>query len=87
MRSDTQSLDSGLHTGTHTHVRVPTCTFTHMYTHVCTHTTHTQTVWRMLGGTVKMRRNVNLVTVPGVDSGREHAASAEKMDRTLFTGK
>lgn len=60
-----------------------------MYTHGCTHIPHTYKQCSVCceGDTVKIKRNVDLVTIPGVDNGRGHAASAEKMDRMLFTGK
>lgn len=75
------------HTYAHacTYVNIPSHVYTRMYTyHTHTHT-HTQTVRCVLGGYCKNKKKC-LVTVPGVDNGRGHAASAEKMDRTLFTG-
>lgn len=75
----------------HRHPHAHACPYmnihSHVYTRVYTYHTHTNSAAHVGGGTVKIKRNVDLVTIPGVDKGRGHAASAEKMDRTLFTGK
>lgn len=75
----------------HRHTHAHACTYMNVHSHVytCVYTYHTRTNSAACGGgsTVKIKRNVDPVTIPGVDNGREHAASAKKMDRTLFTGK